>query len=332
MFNISVIIPTHNRAGLVQNAIESVLRQTCPVHEIIVVDDGSRDETRAVVSKYENSLPVSTMAVRYIFQEQQGVAAARNTGIENSTGDWIAFLDSDDIWLPEKLEWQTRALNKFAPVSAACATDSRYVNNTRLTRTAFEEIAAPCEHQIGVYPEFARRVASPIFHGVYLGALLVRAELVRSLGGFHAPLTVNEDTDFLFKLSRHTSLCYVNIPLHVIDRTPNRDVGLTELRVKESYRLRMAQYMYEKWLREYDGDDPKIRSNIRRRLHDIHVGWASVHLLEGHAQTALESLSKALGCSFSKKAAVKWLSIRLAPTFTKNVLLKRRETEAPPLL
>ncbi len=332
MFNITVIIPTHNRAGLLQNAIESVLRQTYPVHEIIVVDDGSTDGTRTVVSKYENSRPGSTMVVRYIFQEQQGVAAARNTGIENSTGDWLAFLDSDDLWLPEKLSWQVRALTEYAEDCAACSTDSRYLNNAHLTKTAFQQIGARCDGQIGVFPEFERRVTAGTFHGVYLQALLVKSSLVRSLGGFHSALTVNEDTDFLFHLAQRTNICYVNIPLVEIDRTPRREIGLTELRTNEGYRLKMAQYMYEKWLREYDGDDPKIRSNIRRRLHDIHVGWASVHLLEGHAQTALESLSKALGCSFSKKAAVKWLSIRLAPTFTKNVLLKRRETEAPPLL
>jgi hypothetical protein len=206
------------------------------------------------------------------------------------------------------------------------------VNNAKLTKTAFQQIGAPCEHQIGVYPEFARRVASPIFHGVYLGALLVRAELVRSLGGFHAPFTVNEDTDFLFKLSQHTSLCYVNIPLHEIDRTPNREVGLTELRLKESYRLKMAQRMYEKWLKEYDGADSEIRTRIRQRLRDIHIGWASVQLLDGSDGAALQSLGLALRYGFSKKAAAKWMSIRFAPALTKRALLKRREKEPPPLL
>jgi len=258
MFNISVIIPTHNRAGLLPNAIESVLKQTYPVHEIIVVDDGSTDGTRAVVSQYESSRPGSTMAVRYIFQGQQGVAAARNTGIENSTGEWIAFLDSDDLWLPEKLSWQVRALNEYGKDCAACSTDSRYLNNAHLTKTAFQQIGARCEGQIGVFPEFERRVTAGTFHGVYLQALLVKSSLVRSLGGFHSALTVNEDTDFLFHLAQRTNICYVNIPLVEIDRTPNRDVGLTELRLKESYRLKMAQYMYEKWLREYDSGDPKI--------------------------------------------------------------------------
>ena len=314
-----------------QKAVESVLAQTYPVHEILIVDDGSTDGTKDIVGSLRGTASSKT-PVKYIYQEQQGVAAARNSGIAKSTGDWLAFLDSDDLWLPEKLSWQVRALTEYAKDCAACSTDSRYLNNAHLTKTAFQQIGAHCNGQIGVFPEFARRVTAGTFHGVYLQALLVKSSLVRSLGGFHSALTVNEDTDFLFHLAQQTNICYVNIPLVEIDRTPNREVGLTELRLKEGYRLKMAQYMYEKWLKEYDGDDPKIRSNIRRRLHDIHVGWASVHLLEGHIQTALESLSKALGCSVSKKAAMKWLSIRLAPTLTKNVLLKRREAEAPPLL
>ena len=332
MFSISVIIPTHNRASLLQNAIESVLKQTYPIHEILVVDDGSTDGTKDAVAKYEKGSAHAKTQVRYIFQRQQGVAVARNNGIATSTGDWIAFLDSDDLWLPEKLEWQVRALTEFAAVSAACATDSRYTNNPHLTKSAFEQIGAQCESQMGVFPEFARRITSHAFHGVYLQALVVRADIIKSMGGFHATLTVNEDTDFLFHLAQRTNICYVNIPLVEIDRTPHREIGLTELRTKESYRLKMAQYMYEKWLSEYKGVDLEIRTRIQQRLHDIHVGWASVQLLEGRTQVALQSLSLALRYAFSKKAAAKWLSIRAAPALTKRMLLKRREKEPPPLL
>jgi glycosyltransferase involved in cell wall biosynthesis len=332
MFSISVIIPTHNRAQVLRKSIESVLAQTYPVHEILIVDDGSMDDTRKVVSMYSNITTNNNNSIKYIYQEQQGVSVARNTGIANSTGEWIAFLDSDDLWLPEKLEWQARALTQYSTMSAACATDSRYTNNVQLTKSAFEQIGARCEGQIGVFPEFARRITSHTFHGVYLQALLVRSDLIRSLGGFHKELTVNEDTDFLFHLAQRTQICYVNIPLVEIDRAPNRQIGLTELRTKESYRLKMAQYMYEKWLREYSGEDSEIRTGIHQRLHDIHVGWASVHLLEGHTQAALHSLSEALDHSFSKKAAVKWLSTRFAPTVTKKFLLKRRQKEPPPLL
>jgi hypothetical protein len=94
----------------------------------------------------------------------------------------------------------------------------------------------------------------------------------------------------------------------------------------------MAQYMYEKWLSEYRGKDPEIPKQIQKRLHEIHIGWASVHLLDGHTQASLQSLSLALRYAFSKKAAVKWVSTRVAPALTKRILVKRREKEPPPLL
>ncbi len=191
MFHISVIIPTHNRASLLQNAIESVLKQTYPIHEILVVDDGSTDGTKDAVAKYEKGSAHAKTQVRYIFQRQQGVAVARNNGIATSTGDWIAFLDSDDLWLPEKLEWQVRALTEFAAVSAACATDSRYTNNPHLTKSAFEQIGAQCESQMGVFPEFARRITSHALSTcMRSGSANTREWILKSGRGFSSDCTI----------------------------------------------------------------------------------------------------------------------------------------------
>ena len=89
---VSVIIPTHNRAAMVREAIESVLAQSYADRELIVVDDGSTDGTRAAVAAF---LPQLT----YIYQEHQGVSAARNRGAAMARGEYLAFLDSDDLWL-----------------------------------------------------------------------------------------------------------------------------------------------------------------------------------------------------------------------------------------
>lgn len=97
----SVIIPAYNAAGFISRAIDSVLAQTWPAHEIIVVDDGSNDATPEQVAAYEDR-------VRYLHQENAGVSAARNAGARAASGDWLAFLDADDWFYPDRLKWHAR--------------------------------------------------------------------------------------------------------------------------------------------------------------------------------------------------------------------------------
>lgn len=100
---VSVVIPSYERAGFIGRAIESVLAQTYQDFEILVVDDGSADGTRDVVSSFRDE------RIRYVrHEENKGAAAARNTGISDAKGEYIAFLDSDDEWMPEKLEKQIK--------------------------------------------------------------------------------------------------------------------------------------------------------------------------------------------------------------------------------
>lgn len=102
MPNVSVVIPTYNRAEHVMGAVRSALDQSRPPAELIVVDDGSTDETPDLFAEVE-------APVRYVRQENAGVSAARNRGVREATGDWIAFLDSDDRWHPDKIERQLAA-------------------------------------------------------------------------------------------------------------------------------------------------------------------------------------------------------------------------------
>ncbi len=99
--SISVVIPVHNCDRYLAEAIQSVLDQTYPVHEIIVVDDGSTDRSATIAQQFSQ--------VKVVTQTHQGAAAARNLGIRVATGKFIAFLDSDDVWLPEKLDRQMQA-------------------------------------------------------------------------------------------------------------------------------------------------------------------------------------------------------------------------------
>jgi glycosyltransferase involved in cell wall biosynthesis len=102
----TVIIPTYNRENFIKDTIESVFAQTYKNWELIIIDDGSNDNTQSIVKSFKDE------RIRYIWQKNSGLNAARNTGIKNSRGEYISFLDSDDIWEPEKLAKQVEILDK----------------------------------------------------------------------------------------------------------------------------------------------------------------------------------------------------------------------------
>jgi glycosyltransferase involved in cell wall biosynthesis len=119
----SVVIPTYNRADLIGRAIRSVLAQTYTNFEIIIVDDGSTDNTQEVVQKFGDS------RIKYVPHDiNRGLNNSRNTGIKNSTGEYVAFLDSDDEWLPKKLEKQLEAFAKGGAEVGACYTWLNSIN------------------------------------------------------------------------------------------------------------------------------------------------------------------------------------------------------------
>ena len=120
---IAVIIPSYNRKTLLQRALNSVYAQTRMPNEIIVIDDGSTDGSELMV---KTEFP----DVAYHYQDNSGVSAARNKGIRSSTAEWLAFLDSDDEWLPEKLEQQENLL-KQSPDQPICHTEEIWIRKGR---------------------------------------------------------------------------------------------------------------------------------------------------------------------------------------------------------
>ncbi len=121
MIKISVLIPSFNRASTLSRALDSVLAQTCSAEEIIVIDDGSTDNTQEFLKqKYPQ--------VIYLYQKNKGVSAARNLGVRHAKGNWLAFLDSDDAWLDSKLKIQCDAL-LAAPEYKICHTEEIWIRN-----------------------------------------------------------------------------------------------------------------------------------------------------------------------------------------------------------
>src|SRR5438067_538680 len=123
MSDISVVIPAYNRPALLKNAVESLLAQTIPVSEIIVVDDGSTEDVAGMIQRNIRERSGWGERVRYFYQENQGQSVAFNRGIAEARGEWLGVLGSDDLWLPNKLEWQLRALERFGGECGLCFAD-----------------------------------------------------------------------------------------------------------------------------------------------------------------------------------------------------------------
>ncbi|MDF4756482.1 glycosyltransferase family A protein, partial [Vibrio parahaemolyticus] len=106
---VSVIVPLYNAEKYIEETMESILNQTYKNIEIVIVDDGSKDQSSSIVKNLKKKYPEQ---IKYILQENQGVSVARNTGIENASGEYISFLDSDDLWHPTKIEKQIESMHK----------------------------------------------------------------------------------------------------------------------------------------------------------------------------------------------------------------------------
>ena len=322
---ISVVIPTYNRAQLAIAAIESVLAQTYSAFEIIVVDDGSTDGTREAVEGviHQKSGRIDKSPdMHYFYQANQGQSAARNRGIAESRGDWIAFLDSDDIWLPDKLEWQVRAITTFKDCGA-CFTDARLTNNLDLDTTAFQFAGRQYENAIGLASSETKSLAQS-FGGSWIQTLIARSDLVRQISGFDTKLRFAEDHDFLFRLSLATSYCYVNKPLALIDRTNTATDPSAASRPWDNVEIRLLgrQQIYEKWLTSQTELPEDVRKTIIQNLRAVHSGWTNWYLENGQFAEARSAVTRAIEYQLTPSLAIKWALTIAAPRLARAIAPK----------
>lgn len=192
--SVSVVIPTYNREGRLPSAIRSVLEQTAPPDEIIVVDDGSTDGSPALVRSFPE--------VRYLRQENQGVSAARNHGIRAAKHDWIALLDSDDEWLPRKLERQWSALER-EPRFRFCHTDEVWIRKGRRVNPMKKH----AKHGGHIF-----RYCLPLCV-ISPSSALIHRDLFDRFGMFDPELPVCEDYDLWLRICAREPVLYVDEPL-----------------------------------------------------------------------------------------------------------------------
>jgi glycosyltransferase involved in cell wall biosynthesis len=234
---VSVVIPTFNRSLLVLRALESVFAQTFTDYEVIVIDDGSTDDTREKLEPYLER-------IRYFQQANRGAAAAQNQGIMQARGRWVAILASDDEWLPTKLERQIEAVNRF-PVDA-CFTDCSIMpgGRTAFQMAGFEPGQTADILRDPIHHIFARK---PI---IWMQSLMVCRRCLYRAGLFDEAMTVSEDADLLFRLAEVTEFAFIAEPLVRIDSSPCRSDRLMRLFEQGDDRaFRSRIHMYQKWLK-----------------------------------------------------------------------------------
>lgn len=200
---ISVIIPTHNREKTIERSIRSVLAQTYPVDEIIIVDDCSTDNTEEVVSAIDDE------RIKYIKNDvNKGAAGARNVGIENASFDIIAFQDSDDEWLPQKIEKQMKIFKEHPECSFVYCSFTYPENGTIIP----ESFGMPRLGGDMLNILLAQNTAGTV-------TVVVKKELIAEIGGFNEELRALEDWEFAIRASKVTKFGYVPEPMVYAYRT-----------------------------------------------------------------------------------------------------------------
>lgn len=215
---VSVVIPTYNRCALLGEAIDSVLRQQGAAFELIVVDDGSGDDTQKLVESYGP-------AVRYVQQPNSGVSAARNRGITMARGEWLAFLDSDDFWLPGKLRLQLEYL-AANPDLKLCQTEELWIRNgARLNPRKYH--AKPSGH---CFPRLLERcLVSP-------SAVMIHRDVFAEVGLFDEGLPACEDYDMWLRIGCRYPLGLLPQPL-IVKRGGHPDQLSRSVPVLDKYRI-----------------------------------------------------------------------------------------------
>lgn len=195
--SVSAVMPVHNGQDYLAEAIESVLAQSRPVLQCIVIDDGSTDATPEVVRAFGD-------AVTYVRQDRSGVSVARNRGVELARCELVAFLDHDDVWLPEKLARQTALLAREGATMALCAV------------TAVDSAGVPTR-TLRMSPGSGLVDGMLTFDGTETvscsSAGLMRRETLLAMGGFDPALGMSADWDLLMRVLLEGRLAYVEDPL-----------------------------------------------------------------------------------------------------------------------
>jgi glycosyltransferase involved in cell wall biosynthesis len=243
MPRVTIVMPAYNAARYLPTAIDSVIHQSYSDWELIVIDDGSTDETKSVATSY---VPRTSGRLRYLYQSNRGPAAARNAGLQATTGEFIATLDADDVWLPMRLERGISVMDRSPQVGLVHSLVARI----NVEGNVVGSFNFPSKHQAGkialnIYTRRAN-ILSP--------TVLFRRQCIDTVGLFDEAFRGTEDRDLWFRIAERYEIAYIDEILALYRSSPGSvasDSGLavqTKLSFARKHLERRACSRFS-WLR-----------------------------------------------------------------------------------
>ncbi|WP_405420009.1 glycosyltransferase family 2 protein [Marinobacter flavimaris] len=267
---VSIVTPTYNRSDFLPEAIESVLSQTYENLELIIVDDGSTDDTQALVESYQKD-----PRIRYFYQSNQGQSAARNRGIAESRGDFICFLDSDNAWVPHKLERSLLAFERFPEAQVV------YGDNILIDENSVEIGRNNMRRHSG---KITDRLLNDNF--VSMNTTMTRRQCFDEMGGFNEADRIAEDYELWLRFSTKFEFRYIPELLGFYREMENQISSDKQQRFEGNERLLL------KFLEQYP--DAVAAKRRRRGLSHFYTRKARYEISVKAFGAALSDIAKAM--------------------------------------
>src|SRR4030067_2171392 len=301
---ISVIIPTHNYKKYIGEAISSVLRQTYADYEIIVVDDGSTDDTGEIIKK---NFP----EVRYFYIPNQGVSKARNYGIRRARWELIAFLDADDLWLPEKLEKQLKVFDADRDLMMVF-TEHRAFDTNGIREAIF------LKKERLMKGDVVKNIF--LYSHVALPTVIVRRHAFQEIGYFEENLITAEDDNLWMRIA-------LKFRIHLLDEV------LVHCRITENSLSRSASNLFPGVLKNIELIETKYpdlrkrlgRANIRRKKSDIYADYGYFLFSRGDYAMARRYYLKSITFYLKISTLIFWFVSLFPPSIIEKVRTLRRK-------
>jgi glycosyltransferase involved in cell wall biosynthesis len=285
MPKVTVVIPTYNYARFLGEAIQSVLDQTFTDFELVVVDDGSTDNTREVVGSFKDP------RVRYIYQEHRGVSVAQNTGHKASVSEYITGLGADDSYLPQNLELKVKVLDARPELALVCS-DAWMIDGRTGSILGKYWHGKPFNHSVDPRRAAQQPLKELLYREFFITpqATLIRRKVIDEVGLFDESLPTHEDWDLFFRIVQRFPIETIDIPLI---KMKHHDANLSKNRTK---RYLGAVGALNKAINSKSLYGANLK-HVKKRLARTHFSYGKSMILNGDAAMGREKLLAAIKVS-----------------------------------